>query len=114
MELKDFISYTIDQISQGVIDAQHECKHGVIINPFIDEGNNGDYYIEAKDSHYPRKRRIHTIDMDIAVTVTDSTEKEGGGKIDIACVSAGGHLQKETSTAKESRIKFSIPICFPA
>jgi hypothetical protein len=113
MELKDFISYTISQITGGVINSQEECKGGIIINPTIDEGNTGDYYIEFKGTSHPKKRRIHTVDMDIAVTLTESTGNKGGGKIDVAFISAGGQHLKETSTEKESRIKFSIPVCFP-
>jgi hypothetical protein len=51
--------------------------------------------------------------MDIAVTVTDSIEKDGGGKAGIPYFEAKINVQESKSTANESRIRFSIPICFP-
>lgn len=44
MELKDFISNTIEQISLGVLDASEKCnRYGVIVNPNITIGVSGIY-----------------------------------------------------------------------
>ena len=46
MELKDFISNTIEQISLGIIEASKKCEqYGVIVNPNITIGSQGDYCV---------------------------------------------------------------------
>jgi len=114
MELKDFISTTIEQISLGIQEAQKECnRYGALVNPRVGEGSSGDYYVEHRNNVEKRRWRIQTLDLDIAVTVTKSTEMGGEGKIGISCLGAGVNVQGGKSTANESRIRFSIPICLP-
>lgn len=44
MELKDFISNTIEQISLGILEASKKCnQYGVIVNPNITIGEQGDF-----------------------------------------------------------------------
>ena len=46
MELKDFISNTIEQISLGILEASKKCnQYGVIVNPNITIGEQGDFCI---------------------------------------------------------------------
>jgi hypothetical protein len=46
MELKDFISNTIEQISLGILEASEKCnQYGVIVNPNITIGEQGDFCI---------------------------------------------------------------------
>ena len=75
MELKDFISNTIEQISLGVLDASEKCnRYGVIVNPNITIGEQGDFCIPKQPEHVNIQRRVQLIDMDIAVTVIESEE----------------------------------------
>ncbi|GHT56486.1 hypothetical protein FACS189446_8640 [Bacteroidia bacterium] len=118
MELKDFICETIKQISDGVSSAREKCAcYGTIVNPEIIDGKNGNYFIPDLDNREGIKRSVQMLDMDIAVTVTESIGGGGkaDGKISVSAIGFGleGNIQKEKSMAHESHVKFSIPICLP-
>ena len=110
MELKDFI----EQISLGVLDASEKCnRYGVIVNPNITIGEQGDFCIPKQPEHVNIQRRVQLIDMDIAVTVIESEEGKVEGKLGISFIGVGGKSQEGRSTSNESRVKFSIPVCLP-
>ena len=116
MELKDIISETIQQISQGIVNAKEKCsKLDVIVNPDITVGENGEYYIpeEKNISHISIQRRVQLLDMDIAVTVTEASETSGGGKIGVSIFGANINSSGKSENTNISRVKFSIPVCFP-
>lgn len=114
MELKDFISNTIEQISLGIIDASKKCEsHGVIVNPNITVGSNGDYSIPKSPEHVNIQRRVQIIDMDIAVNLTNTEGSELGGKIGVSFLRVGRNTIESKNTTHENRIKFSLPICLP-
>lgn len=114
MELKDFISNTIEQISLGILDASEKCgRYGVIVNPNITIGEKGDYCIPKQPEHINIQRRVQLIDMDIAVTVIESKEGNIEGNLGISFIGVGGKSQEGKSTSNESRVKFSIPVCLP-
>lgn len=114
MELKDFISNTIEQISLGIIEASKKCnQYNVIVNPNITIGEQGDFCIPKQPERVNIQRRVQMIDMDIAVTVVETEEGTIEGKAGISCLGVKGNSQEGKSTSNENRIKFSIPICLP-
>lgn len=114
MELKDFISNTIEQVSLGILDASEKCsKYGVIVNPNITIGGQGDYCIPKKPEHVNIQRRVQLLDLDIAVIVIETEDGQVEGKLGISCIGVGGKTQEGKSTSNENRVKFSIPVCFP-
>ncbi len=114
MELKDFISETIQQISIGVKDAMEKCSDlDVIVNPDVTIGGDGDYFIPNDKNHISIQRRVQIIDMDISVVVTATTENKMGGKIGISMIGLGGETKGIENTSNTNRVKFSIPICLP-
>lgn len=113
MELKDFISETIQQISLGVKDAMEKCQEmDVIVNPDITIGSDGDYYV-PENKNVAMQRRVQVIDMDISVVVTASTESNIGGKIGISMLGVSGTSKEMDNTSNTNRVKFSIPVCLP-
>ena len=114
MELKDFISNTIEQISLGILEASEKCnKYDVIVNPNITIGTQGNYSIPKQPEHVNISRRVQMIDMDIAVTVIESEDGKIGGKLRIPIIEVGMKSQEGKSTSNENRVKFSIPVCLP-
>ena len=111
MELKEFISETIQQISLGVKDAMDKCSElDVIVNPDITIGSDGDYYVpENKNTAMQRRVQI----LDIAVTVTNASETSGGGKIGVSIFGANINSSGKSENTNVSRVKFSIPVCLP-
>jgi hypothetical protein len=90
MELKEFISETIKQITDGIRDGQK----------YIDENDFGEGVKDDKGKE---------ISFDVAIS-TDKTEVAGaGGKISIASVfSAGVEGKEESKNANLSRIQFKL------
>lgn len=114
MELKDFISQTIEQISLGINEAQAKCEqYGVIVNPRVTIGRDGDFYLPKKTDQVAMERRVQLLDLDIAVTITESAESNIGGKIGVSFIGLGANTKEDARTSNVNRVKFSLPICLP-
>lgn len=114
MDITEFIKESIKQISDGVYAASIECSQsGVVVNPTISVGENGEYFIPIKPSSVAMQRRVQKIDFDIAVEATETTEKSGQAGVAIHVVSGKGNYTKGQSSSTISRISFSVPICLP-
>ena len=100
MELDTFVAETLRQIFKGVQTAQQnlDCK-GAKINPGRSLNT-----VQCKQ-----------IEFDVAVTVTEGTEKQGKGNVGVALFGIGGQAQFPSTTANSSvsRIKFEVPVIFP-
>jgi len=90
MELKDFISETIKQITDGIL-----------------EGNS---YVKQKSKSAEGIRHQYTkIDFDIAITTNEENNNDLGGKVSVVQVfSAGASKSKSASTSSQNRIKFEV------
>ena len=114
MDICEFIKETIRQVCDGVFAASLECSQsGVIVNPTISVGENGEYFIPRNPSSVAMQRRVQKIDFDIAVEATETTEKSGQAGVAIHVVNGKGNYSKEQTNSTTSRISFSIPICLP-
>lgn len=96
MELKEFIKTALADITNAVKESQSDLTNGSIVCP---------------------KEKTQLIEFDIAVTTADShnTEAHAGtdgvlGKI----FAIGGKAEGEHGHSQLSRIKFEIPVQFPA
>jgi malic enzyme len=98
MDLETFICETLRQIVKGVKTAQlHEDCKGADINP-----------------EYTTGPEVKQIDFDVALTVTEGTEKLGKGNIGVASVlGIGGQASLTSASSSVSRIKFNIPLVLP-
>ena len=84
MELKDFISETIKQITDGIL-----------------EGNT---YVKDKSNSSEGIRDQYTkINFDIAISTNEENKNDLGGK-----VTAGASSSKASSTTNQNRIQFEI------
>ena len=114
MDISEFIRETFRQVCDGVFQASIECSQsGVVINPTITVGENGEYFIPRKPSSVAMQRRVQKIDFDIAVEATETTEKGGQAGVAIHVVSGKGNYVKGQTNPTTSRIRFSIPVCLP-
>lgn len=90
MELKDFISNTIKQITDGIL-----------------EGNQ--YVKEESGSEEGIRNGYTKIDFDIAVTSNEENKDDLGGKISVVQVfNVGASTSKSSSTLNQNRIKFDV------
>lgn len=112
MDLKDFVSETIVQISQGLIDAQEKTKDlGTVINPPLFTKPEEDAIV--KDNEGNTDQAAQFIDFDICLTVENANNSEAKGKISIFSCSLGGGESSSVNIGNMNRIKFTIPVVFP-
>lgn len=122
MELKDFVSSSIEQIARGIVDAGTKLSDtDAIVSP-------EDFQVNSHDSQAlgrTRKREFTTareadtrvvqkVDFDIAVTVDESQATNAGAKISVLSIGLGAGGESTSKTGTSSRIQFSVPVVFPS
>ena len=94
MDVKEFISETLKQIVEGVVDAQkHTKEKNAIVVP-----------------HHDFRK---TVSFDVAVTVVEGKETTGKAGISVWSIGAGVGGKTESSSSTVSRIRFEIPVELP-
>ena len=122
MELKNFISSTIEEISRGILEASENLSDtNAIVSPkdFKINSKESQAFGRTKLEHLPDHvekgtRVVQKIDFDIAVTVDETDKTKAGGKISVLSIGLGGDLETSSKTGTNSRIKFSVPIVLPS
>ena len=112
MELREFISATLNQIIDGVKDAQVTVSNGGEINPKIWMAQRGEA-AKMKILESNGGKWIHLVDFDVAVTVVEATETKGGIGLVVGPVVLGSKGQSNAENSTVSRIKFQVPVAFP-
>ena len=89
MELKQFVSETIKQITDGLLD--------------------GDKYIKEKYNGIGLRNQSTKVRFDVAVTTNEEEKTDLGGKINVVKVfSAGASNESINKTSNYSRVEFEI------
>jgi len=110
MELREFLSSTLAQLIEGVVQAQEFAKNrGVEIFP--KEGFPSDF--EKMSRTMKTKRLVNIIEFDVAVVVVENKSLSGGIGIMVPEWNLGYHAKIDTEKSTVNRIKFSIPIVLP-
>lgn len=102
MDLQKFITETLNQIIDGVANAQETAKQkGAYINGVV--------------NYAPGVLPLPSeIEFDIAVATTESQNIQGGIGIFVADAGIGYKANKENAGNAISRIKFTISVILPA
>lgn len=107
MELKEFVTDVLQQITDGVVDAQ---KRGVFVNPktTVRQRGRADFIIDGT----PCFGRTYDVDFEVGLT---NEEESGTGKfgVSFAGISVGVDGKNSASTTALTRIRFTIPIFLP-
>ena len=116
MELKEFVSETITQIMEGIIDAQKAVanKNG-LVNPKR-LGSRGTEQLEAviKDENGKDiNRLIERIDFEVALTEVEKSNKKTGIGVSFSSLTIGSEKKKGGENTSLTTVRFSIPIVFP-
>jgi len=90
MELKDFISETIKQITDGILE--------------------GNLYVKEKSNSSEGIRDQYTkIDFDIAISTNEENKNDVGGKVTVVQVfNARASSSTASTTTNQNRIKFEV------
>ncbi len=111
MELQKFVSTGLQQIVNGVREAQEAVKDcGAVINPV--PRNVGEMKGDALIGDYTG-RPILKFSFDVAVVASEGEGAKGGGAISVAALSIGGSVSSSESIEKHSRIQFTVPVVLP-
>jgi hypothetical protein len=112
MELKDFVSATLREIIDGVLDAQNYVAEKQIparVNP-VKDGSR--MHLGRRMPTQTRTRQ--NIEFDVAVTTAEGAERKGGAGVFVASFGFGGSAKDERSSQSAARVKFSVPVILPA
>jgi hypothetical protein len=113
MNLQEFISEALFQISEGVKNAKNKIGQGQLqINPYITE-RSGNLNTNQEFLGFADKRVVQLVSFDISVTVETEKGRTGNLKIASSIIEAGLLGKKTTKEQNVSKIKFSVPISFP-
>lgn len=110
MELKDFVSVTIKQLIDGVVEAQgYAAEKGALVNPSV-VLTFGDSKGVVTDRH---GNSGQLIEFDVALTTTEGDQYKGGLGIFVGPVGVGTQGQADFQNSTVSRIKFVLPVFLP-
>ena len=99
MSLQDFVQQTMIEIMEGVKKAATDPRA-----PKAEEGDLAGFNRTIEGS---------SIDFDLAVTVSQSNQSEGGLKVSVLGIGVEAGGSKSAETQSEHRVKFSVPVTFP-
>lgn len=110
MNVKDFIENALVQIVEGVNNANTAIKNSgaMISSKDVRPLRDGTTYNTTTGN------LVNLVEFDIAVTVNETDKSDGNAGIKVVGLSIGGGLQKENTNQTVSKIKFSVPLTFPA
>jgi hypothetical protein len=98
MELKEFIKVTLRELSEAIDESGLELKKKITLtNVKLHEKRMGNYGL---------------IDFDLAVDVSETNKKGGGGGLRISVVEAKLSKDSATASSTNSRIKFTVEADF--
>ena len=112
MELSEFVSKTIIDIAKGLETAAEVLSDSdIIINPAPQDGLAVSLRYTADDKK--RYRPAQQIDFDVSVVASNKDVTSGGLRISVMGIGGGVNSESGTGQSHVSRLRFSIPVCFP-
>jgi len=111
MELKEFITQTLININQGIIDAQEQTKDsGIKINPKnIRKRDSGNY-----DVYNGNSATIQEIEFNIVVNVAEGNDSKIAVGAFTGLLSGGVSNTNQNNNSTQTTIKFNLPVQFPS
>ncbi len=107
MDLQNFVKETLIQILKGVGEAQHATQPMIArINPSKLRVGRSFVDVSAADM-------VKQVEFDVAITVEEGKNKEGGGGLKISAFSIDGKKGSKTTNTSASRVKFVVPVVLP-
>lgn len=112
MELKEFVTQALTQISEGVKESQESIRElGGYVNPAVRIGASAG---ASHVSSLSDGQNIYTVDFNIAISVAESSGANAGAKLTVASVlNLGGGTNSSESNSTLSNISFKVPLALP-
>lgn len=100
MELKEFVTETLRQIIDGVVEAQaYAGGRGSVIG-----------YDKARAT---KSESPQVVEFDVVVTVQDGVQTKGGAGVAAGVLVLGSQAASDRSNQSSSRIRFAVPLYLP-
>ena len=104
MDLKDFVKETLVQITEGIKEAQDECKKsGGLVNPMLSVRTCNDEKYHHADSDYPATM----VNFKVGLTESNNKGDKTGIGVFLGKVSLGKEGSKEHETQSVTGVEFS-------
>ena len=111
MELKEFITQTLININQGIIDAQEQSKEsGIVINPKNIKKRDNNIYEVCNGYSAP----IQEIEFNIVVNVAEGKDSKIAVGAFTGMLSGGVSNTNQNNSSTQTTIKFNLPVQFPS
>ena len=105
--LKDFVSNSLTEILDGIVDAQKKAKKiNATVIPKRQQYSKEQLRKEGYD-------RVKEIEFDIAVSAKSGTKTKGGIGVVAAVFSVGANRTSNFTNSTVSRLRFSVPVLLP-
>lgn len=108
MDIEQFVSESLRQISRGVLEARNE--KGISISPqtMVGRDNTAGSHAVTMSHHYP----VLMVEFDLSVAV--QSKLEGGASGGLTVLGIGGKADASSSIdhTRIQRIKFEVPVTF--
>ena len=109
MDLDKFVSKTMTQIFQGILDAQKKIREtGGEVNPRIHYHSHDHSRMRDENANYA----VNEVQFDVGVTTIGTTGQEESIKVFEGSTDVISHKAK-TENMAANRIKFSVPVLLP-
>jgi hypothetical protein len=113
VELKLFVSETLKQILDGVLEAQkYASEHKAAINPTGKLSTDGKQV--QGGAQMGGWHPLHPIEFDVVVSSQERDAAQGGVGVFVGAFAIGTKGTTESISQGVSRIRFTIPIALPA
>lgn len=111
MELKEFVSQSLQQIFEGICDAQKNTKElgGSIATKVI--APQRDHQSVLGFNH---KDAVMLVEFDISLDTVDSTNSKAGFGLFVTAFGGGAQTGSSLSNNQLSRLGFSVPVILPS
>ena len=111
VELKQFVSETLKQIIDGVLEAQdYASKHMASVNP---RGHRVFEGTGIQDREMSPTLPLHPVEFDVAVSSEAKDSAQGGVGVFVGPLAVGTKGTMESASQGMSRIHFTIPVVLP-
>jgi hypothetical protein len=116
MNLKEFLTPTIVEIMEGLQEAQEQVGGKGMVNPPSVQSSKGRSLVlrEGDESSRFDGRHVHMVEFDVAVTAASGAESKAGAGLLVAAIGLGVQAQKSQENTAISRIRFEVPVAYPA
>ena len=113
MELKDFISETLSQLIDGVLDAQSKVQksgsRGGRISPHVRTPSDPKSLYGRTNDDLP----VIFVDFDISLVAQEGTGTKGGIGVVTGFLALGSQGESKENFQTSHKIKFKIPVALP-